>query len=198
MKNEKVISKNKFLVEEKKRQRHNYQLAYRLTEKGKASVERSRKKMKAFRKTEKGKFIFKKYAEKYRNRIKAEKIANGTFQFNRSHPRIGKGVVVHGMYKTRFYRIWHGIITRCCDSSDHNYKYYGARGIKLCDRWRNSFVEFKNDLYESYLKHCMEFGEKDTSLDRYPNPAGNYCPENVRWATDKEQGVNKIKKYENV
>ena len=84
---------------------------------------------------------------------------------------------IHKMNGTRFHRIW------------ERYKSYGARGITVCNEW-NDFVNFKNDMYESYLEHVEKYGEKDTTLDRV-DVNGDYCKENCRWATNDEQSLNK-------
>lgn len=93
----------------------------------------------------------------------------------------------HKMCNTRFYRIYAGARGRCNSNTCISYKNYKARGIKFL--W-DSFEEFKNDMYESYLKHVEEFGEIQTTLDRIDND-GNYYKENCRWATYKEQTSNK-------
>lgn len=97
---------------------------------------------------------------------------------------------IHKMNGTRIHRIWASMKQRCMNPKCERYKSYGARGIKVCDRWKDSFVAFKNDMYESYLDHVEKYGEKDTTLDRI-DIDGNYCKENCRWATNIEQSLNK-------
>lgn len=98
--------------------------------------------------------------------------------------REDKPRTTHGMYYTRFHGIYRSILQRCADKTQ---KYYGAKGIKSL--WRD-FEHFKADMYESYLKHVEEFGEKDTTIDRRKSNR-NYYKENCRWATKKEQSINR-------
>jgi len=102
-------------------------------------------------------------------------------------------VTKHGFslnYKTdRFFSIYLGIKGRCNNPNIKCYKNYGGRGIK--NEW-DKFEDFKNDMYESYLKHINDFGTKQTTIDRI-NVNKNYNKENCRWATYKEQAINKRK-----
>lgn len=74
------------------------------------------------------------------------------------------------------------MVYRCTNPKSRDYRRYGANGITVCDRWRDSF--------EAFIADMGERPSRSHSLDRYPNGAGNYEPGNVRWATAKEQANN--------
>lgn len=80
------------------------------------------------------------------------------------------------------YSSWRNMIRRCHVKSRRIYARYGAVGIRVCDRWMQSFDAFIQDVGEPPSPHH--------SIDRYPNRNGNYEPGNCRWATVKEQNRN--------
>ncbi len=82
---------------------------------------------------------------------------------------------------TREYVSWRAMITRCTNPANHKYATYGAVGITVCDRWRDSFESFLAD---------MGPRPAGTSLDRFPDNRGNYEPGNCRWGTPKQQSRN--------
>lgn len=88
----------------------------------------------------------------------------------------------------RFHHIWSDLKQRCNNPKCKRFKDYGDRGIKYCLEW-NLYKNFKNDMWESYKKHCLLYGEKQTTLDRIDVNKG-YFKENCRWATYQEQSVN--------
>jgi hypothetical protein len=88
----------------------------------------------------------------------------------------------HGKRHTRVWRIWQAMKNRCYNPNVRQYKNYGGRGIKVCDRWRNSFTAFLEDMGPK--------PSKKHSLDRINN-IGDYEPGNCRWATVKQQNNNR-------
>ena len=110
----------------------------------------------------------------------SKKIAALNFSMNRES---------HNETRTRLYRIWVGIKSRCCRASSAGYRNYGGRGISVCDEWKDSFLAFKS--------WSIANGYNETlSIDRI-DVNGDYSPANCRWATPSVQQFNKRKSERN-
>lgn len=92
----------------------------------------------------------------------------------------------HWMEWTRFYNIWRGLKKRCNDKKEGGYY---SKWITYSKSWE-VFLNFKEDMYAGYILHCKDFWEKKTSIDRIENN-WDYCKENCRWATHKQQTANR-------
>jgi hypothetical protein len=111
----------------------------------------------------------------------------GCLQQRRSSETMSKILLKHGRNKRGKkmpeYISWQAMKRRCYNEKNDNYRYYGGRGIKVCDNWINSFTNFFEDMGER---------PKGYTLDRI-DPYGNYEPSNCRWATYKQQSNNQRK-----
>lgn len=90
-------------------------------------------------------------------------------------------VKTHGKKGKSIYNIWQGIRARCYNPNEPAYHNYGGRGIKVCERWINSFENFYADMGDR---------PKDLQIDRINND-GDYDPSNCRWVTPKENSNNR-------
>lgn len=99
------------------------------------------------------------------------------------HDTFLKTFYKHGLANKRLYSIWAGMKNRCYNDNEPAYKWYGARGIGVCNEWRENPVAFyewaKCNGYDNHL-----------SIDRINNN-GDYCPENCRWVDMKVQSNNR-------
>lgn len=87
----------------------------------------------------------------------------------------------------RFYQIWSDMRKRTTNPNSNEWNNYGGRGISSEDY--KYFIDFYDDLYDSYCQHKEKYGEKDTTIDRI-NPNKDYTKDNIRWATRVEQQNN--------
>ena len=85
----------------------------------------------------------------------------------------------HRLCNTRLYKVFDGMKDRCYNKLRAKYKYYGARGIKICDEWLTDFIAF-------YV-WSMENGYRDDlTIDRI-DVNSDYSPDNCRWVDHKTQ-----------
>jgi hypothetical protein len=97
------------------------------------------------------------------------------------HEHQSKVMGSHNMSRHPAFAVWASMKARCLRKTHHAYHNYGGRGIKVCERWLESFENFWEDMRATY--------KKGLTLDRADND-GDYCVENCRWATWKEQARN--------
>lgn len=105
--------------------------------------------------------------------------------FNNSH------TLVHGESQTRLYKVWVNMVSRCTNPDVPSYRYYGARGITVCDEWKNSYLAFREWAMENGYDENAPRGV--CTLDRINND-GNYEPSNCRWVSMRVQSHNKRKR----
>lgn len=130
--------------------------------------------------------LYHEYIELNKNRYKISE------EYNISPTKIGillqkfgirrKSVSRHGLCKHPLNIIWCGMNERCNNPNNANYKWYGGKGIKVCDEWKK-FINF-------YSWAIANGWEKGYSLDRIDG-SKNYSPDNCRWITHKEQCRNR-------
>lgn len=101
---------------------------------------------------------------------------------------LSQKTVKHGKTKTKLYSIYCGIKTRCYNPHYKYYSRYGGRGIKVCEEWLNSFLEFEKWAYENGYDDSL-IGKKQ-SIDRI-NLDGDYEPKNCKWSNQTEQVRNR-------
>lgn len=91
----------------------------------------------------------------------------------------------NGSRKHAEYTVWRKMKERCYNKNQDGYQYYGGKGIKVCDEWRNSFTTFLNDMGKR--------PSKNHEIDRI-NSDDDYKPSNCRWITHSENMINRKSK----
>ena len=94
----------------------------------------------------------------------------------------------HGGSHDRLYKVYANMKNRCYNEKSDDYPYYGGRGIRICDEWRNDYAAFKEWAYANGYDETAEKGE--CTIDRI-NVDGNYEPSNCRWVSMAEQSRNR-------
>lgn len=94
-----------------------------------------------------------------------------------------RGGITHGLYNNKFYKTWNAMMSRCTSPNNRDYKYYGARGITVCEEWQDvkNFVVWAEATYPNIEGY---------TLDRIDNGKG-YSPENCTWADKTTQVLNR-------
>lgn len=98
------------------------------------------------------------------------------------------GATLVGKARWPEYGIWEQMKNRCYREASDSFRFYGARGISVCDRWR--FGEGGKSGFECFIDDMGRRPSHNLSLDRRENN-GNYCKDNCRWATKEEQSANR-------
>lgn len=102
------------------------------------------------------------------------------YKRGKEHPQYKHGHAIRNQ-RSKEWRAWNAMIRRCTYPSMDDWPKYGGAGVTVCEKWRNSFTAFLEDVgFAPSTKH---------SIDRIDNN-GNYEPGNVRWATPSEQIKN--------
>lgn len=97
--------------------------------------------------------------------------------------RRNKAPEKHGLCKHPLNIIWCGMKERCNNPNSENYKWYDGRGIRVCEEWNNNFYSFYTWAINNGWKKGLELDRQDNMKD--------YCPENCKWVTHKQQCRNR-------
>ena len=120
---------------------------------------------------------------RFQDPVEREKMSaskKGTNKNNQNHTTHGHTRRVGGRKTSPTYNSWQGMRQRCTNNNARAYRNYGGRGIKVCERWLNSFSNFLEDMGKR---------PEGRTLGRIDND-GDYEPSNCRWESTAQQGRN--------
>lgn len=112
------------------------------------------------------------------------KKSNYIYPKGENHHGYKHGQSLNGTH-TRLWGIWQGMLVRTTNPKHKDYKYYGAKGIAVCDEWHDSITFFNWALENGYTDNL--------TIDRI-NGKKNYCPENCRWTTQRDNTMNRTQR----
>lgn len=134
----------------------------------------------------------------YENSVRSDSITRGLVKDNLSKSCCGVGSV--GYINTRShwqeYRIWKDMLYRCYSPKDKSYRFYGAKGVKVCDRWKR-FDYFYDDMRNIRGFDEEKFKNKELRLDKdiYSKDCKIYSPDTTAWVSDLENQKQRTLEY---
>lgn len=117
------------------------------------------------------------------NRVKYGAIPNCGCVDKKRLNNYSQSMKKHGMTNTKIFRTWGNMLDRCGNPRSNEYYLYGERGICVCEEWKSDFLNFYNWAISNGYKEGLSIDRIDVN--------GNYCPENCRWVTIKDQIRNR-------